>query len=82
MFTDALNLPIDVAASTEAGALGVALCAGVGAGVYASLEEAVEQSVRIIRTHLPDPAGHARLNQSYSIYMDIIRALDPVWQEI
>ncbi len=41
MFADALDLTIDVTDANEAGALGAAICAGIGAGLYSGLEDAV-----------------------------------------
>ena len=40
LFADVLGEPIEVAASAQSTALGAALCAGVGAGVWGSLAEA------------------------------------------
>ena len=37
--------------AAEAGALGTAICAGIGTSVYSSLDDATEQIVRVLRTH-------------------------------
>lgn len=79
MFADALNLAVEVPDADEAGALGAAVCAGVGAGVYGSLDEATERVVRILRTHEPDPENHGRLTEAYETYTAIAQALTPVW---
>jgi sugar (pentulose or hexulose) kinase len=49
--------------AAEAGALGTAVCAGIGIGVYFSLDAAIEQIVRILRTHEPDPQSRDRLGE-------------------
>jgi sugar (pentulose or hexulose) kinase len=49
----------------EAGALGPAICAGIGTGVYFSLDGAIEQIVRVLRTHEPDPQSRDRLGEAY-----------------
>lgn len=82
MFADALNLPIQVTDADEAGALGVAICAGIGAGVYSDLEDAVSKTVRVLRTHLPDPVRHAQLAKNYETYLEIIQSIHPVWPSI
>ena len=79
MFADALNLAVEVPDADEAGALGAAVCAGVGADVYRSLDEATEQTVRLLRTHEPDSENHQRLTEAYETYTAIAEALTPVW---
>jgi L-xylulokinase len=79
MFADALNLAVEVPDADEAGALGAAVCAGVGADVYRSLDEATERTVRLLRTHEPDSENHQRLTEAYETYTAIAEALTPVW---
>lgn len=79
MFADALDLAVEIPDADEAGALGAAVCAGVGAGVYRSLDEATERTVRILRVHEPDPERHRRLAEAYETYTAIAEALAPVW---
>jgi L-xylulokinase len=79
MFADALDLTVEIPDADEAGALGVAVCAGVGVGAYGSLDEATERVVRILRTHEPDPENHRRLAEAYETYTAIADALAPVW---
>lgn len=79
MFADALDLTVEIPDADEAGALGAAVCAGVGVGVYGSLDEATERVVRILRTHEPDPENHRRLAEAYETYTAIADALAPVW---
>ncbi len=62
---------------TEAGALGAAILAGVGAGVFGSVEEGVEAMVRLDRVFEPDPARHAAYTGRYEQY----RKLWPLMKE-
>ena len=51
--------------AAEAGALGIAICSGIGTGVHFSLDAATEQIVRVLRTHEPDPQSRDRLGEAY-----------------
>jgi len=51
---DVLNLPVTVGATREATALGAAICAGVGAGVFSDLASGARALGRKARTLSPD----------------------------
>ncbi len=53
---------------TEAGTLGAAILAGVGAGVFQSVEEGVRAMVSLDRTFEPDPARHRAYAGRYAQY--------------
>jgi xylulokinase len=53
---------------TEAGALGAAILAGVGAGVFSSVEEGVAAMVSLDRTFEPDAARHQAYAERYAQY--------------
>lgn len=82
MFADALGVNVEVTAAEEAGALGAAICAGVGTSVYDSLTEAVERTVRVQRTHEPDPDTQERLAEAYETYTYLAEVLEPVWSRL
>jgi phosphoglycerate dehydrogenase-like enzyme/sugar (pentulose or hexulose) kinase len=63
LLADVLGEPIEVAACAEASALGAALCAGVGAGAWASLAEAAS-ALAGTRSVEPGPAA-ARYAELY-----------------
>lgn len=73
LFADTLGLPVEVPVAGETGALGAALLAGVGAGVWPSVEAAQRATVQVARRFRPrenrDAAyaewlGHRRRLQS------------------
>jgi L-xylulokinase len=82
MFADALDTTVEVTEAAEAGALGTAVCAGIGTGVYSSLDDATERVVRLLRTHDPDPASRDRLAEAYETYTALAEALKPVWPHL
>ena len=58
MKADITGKEILVPGSDTAGALGAAILAGVGAGLYQSFEEAVSRTVTIRRSHKPVSYTH------------------------
>lgn len=79
MFADSLQTPVEVLASRETGALGAAICAGVGAGVFANLDDGVGKAVHLQQTYTPSAEGAANMESGYGIYQQAIHALSPVW---
>jgi xylulokinase len=59
----------------EGPAYGAALLAGVGAGVFASVEAASERCVEVVSTTLPDPAAQAVYARVYEIYRPLYSVL-------
>lgn len=82
MFADALNQPVNVTDSQESGALGAAICAGVGAGVFPDLSAGVDAAVRLARRHDPSDEGRDRMDEGYKTFMLAVDALEPVWAEL
>ena len=79
MFADALNETVEVTGAGETGALGAAICAGVGIGIYDSINDATENVIRAFRTHEPDARNSHRYAEAYETYMGLVNALEPVW---
>ena len=79
LFADVLGLPVEVPEAAEVGALGAALVAGVGIGVYGSLGEAVLRACRVAARHAPDPDRHAALTRRFERYTALAEALRPFW---
>lgn len=77
IFADVLNVVIEVPKGQEVSALGAALSAGIGVGVYRDHADAVAQSVRITRTQEPNPANSARYLERYQQYQSLVNALWP-----
>jgi L-xylulokinase len=82
MFADALDTTVEVTEVGEAGALGAAVCAGIGTGVCSSLDDATGQVVRLLRVHEPDPESRDRLAEAHETYTVLAEALEPVWPRL
>ena len=89
VIADVLALPVNVPAVTESSALGAALCAGKGAGLYSSLTELEGELRRRAATFEPDPAAVAAYDESYAAWRQIYPRmlglsedglLNPLWR--
>jgi xylulokinase len=65
---DILGRPLARPKITEAGALGAAILAGVGSGVYGSAEQAVQALVKVDRIFEPDQARHRLYGERFAKY--------------
>lgn len=65
---DILGRPIQRPRVNEAGILGAAILAGVGCGVFSSLEEGVGAMVHLERTFEPDPHTQAGYDERFGQY--------------
>ncbi|MBN1418416.1 MAG: hypothetical protein JXP34_06535 [Planctomycetes bacterium] len=68
---DVLGIPIARPKVTEAGTLGTVMLAGLGSGVYRSLEEAIAALVSIDRVFEPDPRRHEAYLERGRLYREI-----------
>lgn len=73
--SDITGKAMAVPASDTATTLGAALLAGVGTGFYEDYEEAVSQTVKVTRTHHPDPEKKAVYDKNYETYLELYRSL-------
>ncbi|AHY48309.1 Sugar (pentulose and hexulose) kinase (plasmid) [Rubrobacter radiotolerans] len=80
IFADTLNETVEVMGAGETSALGAALCAGVGTGVYGSVDDATDNVVRTFRIHEPDPRNSERLAEAYETHLSLVGAMSPVWE--
>jgi xylulokinase len=54
MFADVFERPVELTEVSELGALGAAMCAGIGAGLFVDCKDAVKKCVKIAKVHKPD----------------------------
>lgn len=82
MLADIYGCGITTATSREGPALGVALLAGVGAGLYAGVPEACAAVVTYGDVQPPDTQNHARYAAVYALYRDLYPALKPLYPRL
>ena len=75
MLADVYNCPVSTVASKEGPALGGAILAGVGAGIFSSVEEGCARLIRKNEPQLPDAAAHERYEPFYHLYRSLYPAL-------
>lgn len=75
---DVFGLPISLINVDEGPAFGVALLAGVGTGVWSSVEEACSALIHAVSVHEPDAHNAARYEEIYqTLYRPAYAALKP-----
>ncbi len=74
ILSDVLGLPVRVPVVREATALGAAILAGTGIGMYRDVAEGVEQCVRWDRTYRPDPENHRLYEEMFPVWREIYAA--------
>jgi autoinducer 2 (AI-2) kinase len=89
ILADVSGLEVKVPVVKEATALGVAMAAGIGAGIYSSFEEAGKRIVKMDRAYQPN-LDHFQAYQEvkekwtkvYSKQMELVRegTLEPMWK--
>lgn len=68
MIADNFGFPVTTSTNKEGPVLGVALLAGVGAGIYSSVEEACAKVVKTNSAQLPNMDNNEQYNKVYEIY--------------
>lgn len=81
MFADVLGHPIETVDGKELGALGATMGLAYGLGIYNSIEEAVNHMSRFKQKVVPDESEHAVYQKKYEVYLDVLKALDPIWEK-
>ncbi len=74
--------PILIPKEPECGVLGCAILAGVGAGIFPSLQEAVSSLVRYDEEILPNPAWVERYRGLQSLFDDLYETCGRFWDRL
>lgn len=77
---DVLQVPL-VKIFSDDSSIGSAMHAGVVCGVFDSYEHAIDRVTILGDTILPDPANATRYNEAFSVYKQVVRALQPIYRE-
>lgn len=76
MFADILNKPVELTEVTETGALGAAMYAGIGLGIYKDCKDAAEKCIRIKETYVPNRDNVPVYEEGFNRYMRAFDALN------
>jgi sugar (pentulose or hexulose) kinase len=66
----------------EAGALGAAILAGVGVGVYAGVQAAAQELVQMAGRIEPGEVRHERYGRIYSIFLELEDRVAPLYSRL
>lgn len=77
MQADVYNCPVETIVCEEASALGAAMIAATGSGLYPSLKDAVKGMSRIKRRYEPDPVRASRYSEVYNAWLKCMDDLSP-----
>lgn len=72
---DIYGMPVDLIAADEGAAYGAGLLAGVGVGVWPSVESACDAAVHVAKSVRPQPKNVALMNRQYAEYRKLYPAL-------
>ncbi|MCV9961629.1 carbohydrate kinase [Pararhizobium sp. BT-229] len=82
IFADVLGVPVSVARSRETGALGAAIAAGTGVGVFVDFGAGAAAMVRTERHYRPNVSLEAHYARRYALYRDVAEAMAPLWRRL
>mgnify|MGYP000085464811 CR=1 FL=1 len=78
-FADCFQVPMEIPAGTELGALGAAIGAAVAAGIHRDYRTAVGAMTRVARRCEPDPKRRNLYAERYAAYRSAVQALSGFW---
>ena len=79
IIADCMDRVCEVPNGEETAAKGVAMLAGVAAGIYHDYRDAAARAVRIEHTYIPEPGAVARYRQLYGLYRQVRDGLQESW---
>ena len=82
MLADVFDCPVATTVSTEGPALGAAILAGVGAGLYPSVEEACREMIHVNPAQRPIPENVPEYAKYYAVYQKLYAANRDLFKEL
>lgn len=79
IIANVMNLKVDMIESEEGPGLGAAMLAAVGCGAFASVQEAVDQIVRVVDTIEPDKELVEKYEKKYATFQKLYPALRDIF---
>ena len=82
MLADVMNCPVATTVNTEGPALGVAILAGVGAGLYATVQEACRAMIRVNPAQDPIAENVPKYAAVYKVYQKLYTSNRELFKEL
>ena len=71
MFADVLDKPVELTSEAELGCLGAAICAGIGAGLFTDVHEAIDRCVHIDKVFYPNEKNGAVYRKVFARWSEL-----------
>jgi L-xylulokinase len=81
MFADVLDMPVEVVSVNELGALGTAIAAALGAGLYKDYDEALSKAVEVKQTFHPIPENAKAYAKRYQSWLALVDTMKAGWDK-
>lgn len=78
-FADCFQVPMEIPAGTELGALGAAIAASVAVGIHSDYRTAVSAMAHVARCYEPDGRKKSLYARRYERYRRAVQSLDGFW---
>ena len=82
LFADILGIDIQTARGTETGALGAAIAAGTGTGLFRDYADGVARMTTLADTYRPRAELSDFFEQRYQWFLELRRVMMPLWQQM
>jgi len=82
IFTDVLEVPVSVSRSRETGALGAAIAAGTGVGLFADYAAGTRVMTAPARHHAPQTPTRSHYAARRKTFTELVTAMTPVWAKM
>ena len=82
MLADVMNCPVATTVNTEGPALGVAILASVGAGLYPSVQEACRKMIRVNPAQAPIAENVPKYAKVYALYRQLYAANKDLFKQL
>jgi L-xylulokinase len=82
MMADCLGRPIILGSEEESGALGAAIAAGIGIGLFADIEAGAAAMTRPRAQLNPDPGRQAVSDRRFAVWLRLTAAMESYWSEL
>ena len=79
MLADMTGIPVKTLAIQDNAALGAAMLAGIGAGLFADLSEACQATLSSVTHFEPEATKSDQYNKIYSKYLQLYQLLEVYW---
>ncbi len=79
---DVYGMTVELIEAEEGAAYGAALLAGVGCGIWTSVDQACDSAVKVAGPVTPDPRHSARMERHYGAYRKLYPALKPIFSDL